>query len=120
MTLSALDWAVIAAYVSVLVVTGVLFNRKGASDTGEYFLGGRRMPVWAVAISVVATALSAATFVGGPQQAFAGNLTYLAPSQVRRPPLSSARRCSFLRRNSSSSAASAQSTQRAVRTSTGS
>lgn len=73
-----LDWAVLVAYAAVLLATGWAFNKKAAQDTGEYFLGGRRMPVWAVTISVVATSLSAATFVGGPQQAFAGNLTYLA------------------------------------------
>ena len=76
--LHALDWLVLVAYGMVLVATGWYFNRKAAKDTGEYFLGGRRMPVWAVAVSVVATSLSAATFVGGPQQAYAGNLTYLA------------------------------------------
>jgi SSS family solute:Na+ symporter len=75
---AALDWVVLVVYAGVLLVTGWAFNRRAASDTGEYFLGGRRMPVWAVAVSVVATSLSAATFVGGPQQAFAGNLTYLA------------------------------------------
>jgi SSS family transporter len=35
------------------------------------------MPSWAVALSTVATALSVATFTGAPQQAFAGDLTYL-------------------------------------------
>ena len=73
-----LDWCVLIAYGVLLAVSGWWFNRKGASDTSEYFLGGRRMPVWAVAFSVVATSLSAATFVGGPQQAYNGNLTYLA------------------------------------------
>jgi SSS family transporter len=36
------------------------------------------MPVWAVALSVVATAISAATFIGAPYQAYAGDLTYLS------------------------------------------
>lgn len=75
---AALDWAVLVVYGAGLLVTGWLFNKKAASDTSEYFLGGRRMPVWAVAVSVLATSLSAATFVGGPQQAYDGNLTYLA------------------------------------------
>jgi solute:Na+ symporter, SSS family len=34
--------------------------------------------MWAVAVSVLATAQSAATFIGGPQQAYAGDLTYLS------------------------------------------
>ncbi len=36
------------------------------------------MPIWAVAISIVATSLSAVTFIGAPQQSYSGDLTYLA------------------------------------------
>jgi Na+/proline symporter len=36
------------------------------------------MPVWAVALSVLATATSAATFIGAPEEAYIGNLTYLS------------------------------------------
>lgn len=74
----ALDWTILGLYFAGLAFTGYLFSRKGAKDTDDYFLGGRKMPTWAVAISILATSLSAATFVGGPQQAFAGDLTYLS------------------------------------------
>lgn len=74
---AALDWAVLALYAALLVATGWWFTRNASDDTSDFFLGGRRMPVWAVTISVLATSLSAATFVGGPQQAYTGNLTYL-------------------------------------------
>lgn len=50
-------------------------TRRGADD---FFLGGRSMPMWAVAISVLATSQSAATFVGGPALAYRTDLTYLA------------------------------------------
>ncbi|MEO0716978.1 MAG: hypothetical protein AAFY58_08310, partial [Planctomycetota bacterium] len=73
----ALDWAVLLGYFVMLLATGVWFARKEQSGTEDYFLGGRRMPTWAVAVSVLATSLSAATFVGGPQQAYTGDLTYL-------------------------------------------
>jgi len=73
-----LDWAVLGLYFAALACTGYLFSRKGAEDTDDYFLGGRKMPTWAVAVSILATSLSAATFVGGPQQAFASDLTYLS------------------------------------------
>jgi len=36
------------------------------------------MPIWVVAISVLATSQSAATFLGGPDQGYQGNMTYLA------------------------------------------
>ncbi len=77
--LGAMDWVVVALYGLALVGTGVwLSKRQGSGE--DYFLAGRSMPAWAVAISVLATTLSAATFVGGPQQAYAGNLTYLSAS----------------------------------------
>lgn len=76
--LATLDWAIIAGYLLLLVVTGVLFSRAENKGTRDYFLGGRRMPVWAVAVSIIATSLSVATFTGAPQLSYAGNLTYLS------------------------------------------
>lgn len=70
-----LDWAVVAAYLGLVVLIGFLASRKRHDG---YFLAGRSMPLWAVAISILATSQSAATFVGGPEESFAGNLTYLA------------------------------------------
>lgn len=72
------DWAVLGAYLLILVGSGVWFNRKKQTSTEDYFLGGRSMPSWAVAVSIVATSMSAASFVGVPDSSYAGNLTYLA------------------------------------------
>ena len=72
-----LDWTVLAAYMLLVIGLGVFLGRKHRG-ADEFFLAGRSMPMWAVAISVLATSQSAATFVGGPQQAFAGNLTYFS------------------------------------------
>ncbi|MFK7758710.1 MAG: sodium:solute symporter [Phycisphaerales bacterium] len=77
---SAIDWLILGSYFLVLAVTGYLFSRKAPSASEDYFLGGRRMPTWAVAISVVATSLSAVTFIGAPQEAYSGNITYLSTS----------------------------------------
>ena len=73
---ASLDWLVLLGYLALLVITGLIFTRK-QSSTDDYFLAGRRMPAWAVAASILATALSAATFIGGPQFAYDQNLTYL-------------------------------------------
>lgn len=72
------DWAVLAVYLAMLVVTGWWFSRRESKTTGEYFLASRRMPMWAVSVSIIATSLSAATFVGAPEQSYAGDLTYLS------------------------------------------
>jgi SSS family transporter len=76
--LSGYDWLVLAAYAGVLAASGIWLGRKKQSGTEDYFLAGRGMPAWAVAVSILATSLSAATFIGGPEQAFRGNLTYLS------------------------------------------
>lgn len=75
--LGAPDWVVVAAYFLLLIGTGVWLSRR-QGGTEDYFLAGRRMPSWAVAISVYATATSAATFIGAPDEAFAGDLTFLS------------------------------------------
>jgi SSS family solute:Na+ symporter len=75
---TALDWAALAAYGLVLAGTGWWFNRRAQKGRVDYFLAGRRMPVWAVAISILATAQSVATFIGVPQAAYLGDLTYLS------------------------------------------
>lgn len=72
------DWVVLAAYLGMLVATGWWFSRREAKSTHEYFLAGRRMPMWAVSVSIIATSLSAATFVGAPEQSYTGDLTYLS------------------------------------------
>ena len=73
---ASLDWAVLIGYFVALAGTGWWFSRREPSGAQEYFLAGRQMPMWAVAISVLATATSAATFIGAPQEAYEGNLTY--------------------------------------------
>lgn len=77
-TLSPTDWAVLGAYFALIALSGWWFSRRKVGGTQDYFLGGRTMPVWAVAISVIATSLSAASFVGVPQLSYAGNLKYLS------------------------------------------
>lgn len=74
---STIDWLIFAGYGLILVCTGWLYNRQ-ASTSNDYFLGGKSIPMWVVAISVLATSQSAATFLGGPDQGYRGDLTYLA------------------------------------------
>ena len=75
--LGLVDWLILAGYCVVVLGIGWWAGRGESGDDENYFLGGRKMPVWAVAMSLLATALSAATFIGGPEDAFKGNLSYL-------------------------------------------
>ncbi|TKB47463.1 sodium:solute symporter [Thalassotalea mangrovi] len=72
------DWLVFTVYVLVMISTGWYFNRQKSANTDEYFLGGHKMPVFLVAVSVLATSQSAATFLGGPDQGYRNDLSYLA------------------------------------------
>ncbi|MBL0870160.1 MAG: sodium:solute symporter [Phycisphaerales bacterium] len=76
--LAVADVVIVALYLGIILISGIWLARREPAGAEEYFLGGRRMPVWAVAISVVASSLSVATFLGVPQQAYSGNLTYLS------------------------------------------
>ncbi|MDF2176673.1 sodium:solute symporter [Aliiglaciecola sp. CAU 1673] len=73
-----LDWTVFAAYALLMLGSGWYFSRRQAASSREYFLAGNQMPVWMVAISVLATSQSAATFLGGPEQGYRSDLSYLA------------------------------------------
>jgi len=72
--LNAFDYTAIALYLAVLVAMGYYFSRR-EKNTENYFLGGRRVPWWAVGISIFGTSLSAITYLSIPAQAFAVNWT---------------------------------------------
>ncbi len=74
---STLDWIVFASYFLVLILTSVVLSQNKIKTSREYFTGGNAMPMFAVAISVLATSQSAATFLGGPEYSFGKDLTFL-------------------------------------------
>ena len=74
---SLLDWMIFASYFLILILTSVLLSKTKVKTSRDYFTGGNSMPMLAVAISVLATSQSAATFLGGPESAYKGDLTFL-------------------------------------------
>lgn len=70
------DWAVLIGYVLLLALAGWLTTRRGMDSEG-YFLAGHHAPTWLVAISVLSTVQSAATFLGVPDNSYRGNYTYI-------------------------------------------
>jgi len=74
---STLDWSIFAAYFLVLIVTSVILSQNKINSTRDYFVGGNSVPMFAVAMSVLATSQSAATFLGGPEYSYGKDLTFL-------------------------------------------
>ena len=71
-----IDACVLIVYFLAIVAIGLWSGRKDQT-TDDYFLGGRRQPWPIVGLSILATELSALTFIGVPGDAFAGNCEYL-------------------------------------------
>ncbi len=74
--LSPVDWAVLGFYLVAIVGFGVFMGR-GNRQVDDFFLAGRQMPWWAVGLSVMATQVSAITFVGTTGQAFSKGMSFL-------------------------------------------
>lgn len=76
--MSPIDWAVLVGYLIFTTVLGAKLAGRQATIR-DFFLGGRKLPWPAVAGSIIATEISAVTFIGAPAIVFAarGNFTYL-------------------------------------------
>src|SRR5690348_10755592 len=61
MTLSILDWSVIAAYFLFNLGIGLYYARQATGSTSEFFLSGRNVPWWLAGTSMVATTFAADT-----------------------------------------------------------
>jgi len=71
------DWSIFLAYFLLLALSSYLFSRTKIDSTREYFTASNAMPTLGVAISIVATTQSAATFLGVPEFSYAHNFTLI-------------------------------------------
>ncbi|MCP1367765.1 sodium:solute symporter, partial [Halomonas sp. BBD48] len=71
-----LDSVVLVVYIVAIAFIGARVGR-GQASTQDYFLGGRKVPGWAIGLSVMATQASAITFIGAPGWGFEGGLERL-------------------------------------------
>ena len=74
--MAVLDWIIVAGFLGILVTIGYLFSRRN-KNIDDYFVAGRAMPGWLVALAATGTSISAGTFVGSPELGFNTNLTYV-------------------------------------------
>lgn len=76
-----LDYVAVGAYLTGMVLIGVYFSRR-ETGTADFFVGGRRMPWWAVGFSLYATGTSAISFMAIPAKSFATDWLYLANNVI--------------------------------------
>jgi len=76
MGLNVLDFAIIAVYLVGITLFGMRF-RKRQRTLRDYFLAGRDIPWWAIALSIVAAETSTLTIISIPGLAYDTNLTFL-------------------------------------------
>lgn len=72
-----LNWSIVALYMMANLGLGWLMSRR-VSSASDYYLGDRSAPWWAIGISVVATYVSALSFLGGPAWAYGDGMAALA------------------------------------------
>jgi len=70
------DYLVVAVYVAVLAGMGWYFARRQKS-ADEYFLASRRVPWFAVGVSIIATLMSSLTYLSEPGEVWQSGITTL-------------------------------------------
>jgi len=76
MNVSAVDLAILVAYMAGMVALGSWLGR-GARDVAEYAVGSRDLPWWLILFSIIATETSAVTFLSIPGFAFERDFTWI-------------------------------------------
>jgi SSS family transporter len=71
-----LNYLILGFYLSGMVLIGIYFARK-QEDSEMFFLGGRKLPWLAVAMSMYASLTSAVTFLGLPGTAYSENIALI-------------------------------------------
>ena len=74
---STTDWVIFGLYFLLVIASSVWLARVKVKNSRDYFVSEKSLPMFAVAISVLATSQSAATFLGAPESTYGGNLTFI-------------------------------------------
>lgn len=76
MGLNKIDFSIIALYLAGITLFGLRFRKKQRT-LRDYFLAGREIPWWAIALSIVAAETSTLTIISIPGLAYDSNMTFL-------------------------------------------
>ncbi|MFT5465818.1 MAG: SSS family solute:Na+ symporter [Verrucomicrobiales bacterium] len=85
--MSKLAWQdnlVLLVYIVGMIVLGIWLSRRKRSDD-EYFLAGRKMPWFAVGISVIASILSSVTYLSEPGEIWKSGVTHISGKMLAIP-----------------------------------
>jgi SSS family solute:Na+ symporter len=72
-----LDWTVIGLYFLAVIGISWYVSKNMGSTTGDFFLGGQKIPWWAAGLSIFGSKLSALTFIAIPAKAYATDWVYV-------------------------------------------
>ena len=61
MTMTTIDWAIVASYFLLSTGIGFYFTKRGGESLEEYFISGRQVPWWLAGAAMVATTFAADT-----------------------------------------------------------
>ncbi len=73
----ALNWIILCVYVVIVLSLGFALSKRVATAE-DFYVGRRTTPWWAIGISVVATYVSALSFLGGPAWSYTNSLSVIA------------------------------------------
>ncbi len=71
------DWLIFLLYFALLIFASIFLANKNMKTSREFFVASNAMPIYAVALSLLATAQSAATFLGAPEFSYRYDLTLI-------------------------------------------
>lgn len=69
----ALNWTILIVYLIGNLFMGLVFS-KNVNSAEDYYLGSKTIPWWAIGLSVLATYVSAMSFLGGPAWSYGSGL----------------------------------------------
>ncbi|MCG7533187.1 sodium/solute symporter [Psychrobium sp. MM17-31] len=73
----AINWSILIVYIVANLLLGVVIGKKIETDQ-DFYIGRKTTPWWAIGISVIATYVSALTFLGAPAWAYNEGLSVIA------------------------------------------
>lgn len=72
-----LNWSILGAYVLINLLLGFVLSKR-VTTAEDFHVGRRTTPWWAIGVSVIATYISALSFLGGPAWSYSNSLAVIA------------------------------------------